>query len=369
MAKVPEETCLDKVQKDLFKSIFDESSEKMIVTGIDGKVCLANKSALALLGYKPEDIIGADIAGLMLKKDYKEFENLLKTITKAGIVRNYKFYLLTSKESIIRLFLTGVALGGESGKVSGYCIYLALANIDEWAALKDPQFFQSVAKKIGRLTSIGQLTSVFAHDIKNPLHVILSTSELLLSSGTLDEGLKTNMALIERNAQRASKIVKTLLDFSRSGICQLRPCCLNDISNYCLDLMESSLKPAKVKITKELGTVPRVFLDPHYLHSVVYNLLTNAVESLSGREGEITLRTLWDADKKTARLTISDSGRGMDQNMLADLFHPFFTTKETGTGLGLYLARQIMNEHSGEISVESEPGKGTRVELVFHKTA
>ncbi|MBU2573789.1 MAG: PAS domain-containing sensor histidine kinase [Elusimicrobia bacterium] len=369
MAKDPEETCLDKVQKDLFKSIFDESSEKMIVTGIDGKVCLANKSALDLLGYKPQDIIGAGISNLMLEKDREEFKNLLETVAKAGIVRNYKFYLLTSKKSIIRLFLTGVALGGGNGGVSGCCIYLALANTDEWAALKDPQFFQSVAKKIGRLTSIGQLTSVFAHDIKNPLHVILSTSELLLSSGVLDENLKTNMALIERNAQRASKIVKTLLDFSRSGICQLRPCCLNDISDYCLSLLESSLKSAKVKLTKELGTVPKVFLDPHYLHSVVYNLLTNAMESMAGREGEITLRTLWVADKKTARLIISDNGRGMDRNMRANLFHPFFTTKDTGTGLGLYLARQIMNEHSGEISVESEPGKGARVELVFHKIA
>lgn len=368
MAKTPDDACAGKVQKDLFKSIFDEAAEKMIVTGQDGKVCLANKSALDLLGYKPEDIIGSDISGLMLEKDREEFRNLLKTVAKAGVVRNYKFYLLTSKESIIRVFLTGVALGG-AGAVSGYCLYLTLANTDEWAALKDPQFFQAVARKISRLTSIGQLTSVFAHDIKNPLHVILSTSELLLSSGTLNEDLKANMGLIERNAQRASKIVKTLLDFSRSGICQLRPYSPNDISDYCLGLMESSLKPAKVRIVKELGTVPKVFLDPHYLHSVVYNLLTNAVESMSGREGEITLRTRWDADKKTAHLSITDSGRGMDDKMLANLFQPFFTTKETGTGLGLYLARQIMNEHSGEISVFSEPGKGTCVELTFRKIA
>lgn len=369
MAKGQEDACAGKVQKDLFKAIFDEAAERMIVTGVDGKVCLANKSALALLGYRAEDIIGSDISGLMLEKDREEFQNLLKTVAKAGVVRNYKFYLLTSKDSIIRLFLTGVALGGGEGGVSGYCVYLSLANTDEWAALRDPQFFQSVARKISRLTSIGQLTSVFAHDIKNPLHVILSTSELLLSSGTLDEGLKANMGLIERNAQRASKIVKTLLDFSRSGICQLKPYSLNDVSDYCLGLMESSLKPAKVRVMKDLGQVPKVFLDPNYLHSVVYNLLTNAVEAMSGREGEIRLLTRWDEDKKTAHLSITDGGRGMDHKMLSNLFQPFFTTKETGTGLGLYLARQIMNEHSGEITVASEPGKGTTVELVFRKIA
>jgi two-component system sensor histidine kinase AtoS len=122
-------------------------------------------------------------------------------------------------------------------------------------------------------------------------------------------------------------------------------------------------------VARELNETPKVFLDPHYLQSVVYNLLTNALESVGEKEGRVELKTLWDPDKKEVRLIISDDGRGMDRNMLEHLFQPFFTTKETGTGLGLYLARQIMNEHSGEISVRSEPGKGARVELLFRKIA
>lgn len=358
-----------RLQRSLFRSIFDESSEKMIVLDGAGLVSLANKTALELLGYGPSDIVGREISGLILEKDRAEFSALLATAAGAGVVRNYKFYLLNSRRSLIRFFLTVMALNDEKGALEGYCVYLALAGTEEWAALKDPHFFQTVARKLGRLTSMGQLTSVFAHDIKNPLHVILSTSELLLSSGKLDEELNTSMVMIERNAKRASRIVKTLLDFSRTGICQLRPYSVNEIAEYCLGLFESSLKTSKVRVVRDLGDTPKVFLDPHYLHSVVYNLLTNALEAVGGREGRVELKTLWDPDKKEVRLVISDDGRGMDRNMLDHLFQPFFTTKETGTGLGLYLARQIMNEHSGEINVRSGPGKGARVELVFRKTA
>ena len=367
MKNTIEDSGQHKLQRSLFRSIFDESSEKMLVIDRAGLVSLANKSTLELLECEVSAIVGRDISGLMLEKDRPEFSALLATAAKAGVVRNYKFYLLNSKGSIVRFFLTVAALYGDKGEPEGYCVYLALASTEEWAALKDPHFFQTVAKKLGRLTSMGQLTSVFAHDIKNPLHVILSTSELLLSAGKLDEEVKPSIVMIERNAQRASRIVKTLLDFSMSGICQLRPHSVNEIAQDCLGLLESSLKTSKVSVASELNETPKVFLDPHYLQSVVYNLLTNALESVGQTEGRVELKTLWEPDKKEVRLTISDTGRGMDRNMLDHLFQPFFTTKETGTGLGLYLARQIMNEHSGEISVRSAPGKGTRVELVFRK--
>ncbi|MBI4657221.1 MAG: PAS domain S-box protein [Elusimicrobia bacterium] len=356
------------LKESLFDSLFDASSEKMMVIDPDGVVRFINKAALEILGYERADIIDKNFKTLIIEKDYAEFDNFLSSVRELEIVRNYKFYLLTLQKSIIRLFLTGVLLG-DRGVCAGYCISLSPVYPDEWIALKDPHFFQMVAKKLGRLTSVGQLTSVFVHDIKNPLHVILSTAELVLSFENLDDDLKNSMALIERNAARASRIVKTLLDFSKSGICQLRPYSLNEIVDYCLGLLESSLKTSRVNISRDMQDVPKVFLDPHYLHSVVYNLLTNAVEALPEKSGKILIRTGLDPAKNEAALTISDNGVGISPNMLSHLYQPFFTTKETGTGLGLYLARQIMNEHSGRISIESKPGKGTTVSLIFTKIA
>jgi PAS domain S-box-containing protein len=359
------DTAIDHLKEGLFKTIFDNSSERMLVLDANNTIKFANKSFLNLLEYAPGDVVGHDVKILFVEKDYKEFEKFLETVSKNQVVRNHKFYLLTSKKSIIRLFLTAMLIADESQNAFGYFITISPVYPDEWSALKDPYFFQSIARKLSRLTSIGQLTSVFVHDIKNPLHVILSTSELLQSADNLDENSKSSVALIDRNVKRASKIVKTLLDFSKSGACQLRPCLVNEIIDYCLGLLDSSLKTSRVAIVKEFDNVPKVFLDPHYLHSVVYNLLSNAAESLPEKNGEIRIKTTWDKDKEEVGLIISDNGSGINPNVLSNLFTPFFTTKETGTGLGLYLAKQIMNEHSGKILVESKHGIGTKVTLVF----
>ncbi|MCG2724891.1 MAG: ATP-binding protein [Elusimicrobia bacterium] len=357
---------LDEIKGSLFKTLFDDSFEHMMVIDKSLNVCLVNKSVLNLLGYPLVDLIGKNFKTLLLSKDHSEFDKFLNTVNRNKTVKNYKFYLLTFQRSIVRLFLSaGVLKDGDD--ICGYCISISPAHPDDWSALKDPQLFQTVAKKLGRLTSIGQITSVFAHDIKNPLHVILSTSELLLSAENLDENIKNSVSLMERNAKRASKIVKTLLDFSRSGMCQLRPYSINEVVEYCFELIESPLKIMNVEIKKELENVPNVFLDPNYLNSVVYNLIANAMESLPEGGGEISIKSVYDKAANEVRLTIADTGKGIDANVLANIFHPFFTTKEKGTGLGLYLARQIMSEHSGKILIESKPRKGTIVTLIFSK--
>lgn len=363
-----QESQLHSLQRSLFRSVFNESTERFLVLDAAGVIRLVNNSALELLGYKSEDVVGKGVSTLVLEKDAEELEGFLKAVAESGELRNYKFYFLTSRQSIIRLFISIKALRDEAGGVEGFRLALSLVYPDEWAALRDPHFFQGVARKLGRLTSVGQLTSIFAHDIKNPLHVILSTAELMLSSGELPAESRESLELIERNAQRASRIVKTLLDFSRSGICQLRPCSLNDIAEHCIGLISSSLKTSRISVKQELGKVPKVFLDPHYLNSVVYNLLNNSAEALGPEGGEIVVAT-GQKEPGEVCLRITDNGRGMEPGVLSSIFQPFFTTKENGTGLGLYLARQVMNEHSGRISLDSRPGKGTAVTLCFTKLA
>jgi len=334
-----------------------------------GVIRLANNSALELLGYKEEEVVGKGVSALVLEKDAAELEGFLKGVAESGELHNYKFYFLTARQSIIRLFISIKALRNDEGYTEGFRLALSLVYPDEWAALRDPHFFQGVARKLGRLTSVGQLTSIFAHDIKNPLHVILSTAELMrLRRRTAGRVPGRAWSSSSATPTRASRIVKTLLDFSRSGICQLRPCSVNDIADHCIGLLASSLKTSRVSVKKELGDVPKVFLDPHYLNSVVYNLLNNAVEALGPDGGEIVVAS-GQKEPGEVCLRITDNGCGMEPATLSSLFQPFFTTKENGTGLGLYLARQVMNEHSGRISLDSKPGKGTSVTLCFTKLA
>lgn len=363
------EPAVTPLHRSLFNAIFFNAQEPMLVLDRALNVLLVNGSALKLLGWADQLLKGRPASVLVLEKDLGEFSDLAELAAKNGVVRNYRFYMLTAAKSIVRLFLTVQALKDETGAVNGFCFYLSPVSPDEWSALKDPHVFRNAARKLGRLTSIGQLTSMFAHDIKNPLHVILSTSELMRAQEGQPEQVRSGAELIERNARRASKIVKTLLDFSRSGMCRLEPYSVQAAADYALELIDSSLKAAKVGVEKEALEAPKVFLDPHYMHSVIYNILNNSAQALAGRQdGVIKVSTGWLAAEKEVYLTISDNGPGLEPSMLENLFQPFFTTKENGTGLGLYLARQIMEEHGGRILVTSPDGGGASVSLRFSKT-
>lgn len=357
------------IHRSLVDAVFFKAQEPMLVLDRDLTVLLVNNSALRLLGWEGQDISGKPASALVLEKDLRDFTELTELAARNSVVRNYRFYMLTASKSIARIFLTLQALKDEGGAVNGFCLYLSPVSPDEWSALKDPHVFKNAARKLNRLTSMGQLTAMFAHDIKNPLHVILSTSELLGAQEGQPEGVKANAELIERNARRASKIVKTLLDFSRSGMCRLEPYSVETAAESALELIDSSLKAAKIKVERKFARAPKVFLDPHYMHSVIYNLLNNAMQALDGAaEGRISVTTGWSESDKEVFLTIADNGPGLEPAMMENLFQPFFTTKESGTGLGLYLARQIMDEHGGRILVASSPEGGAMISLRFRKT-
>ncbi len=363
------ENQLQALQRSLLEAVFLRSQDPMLVLDRSLNVALINSGAMKLLGWSGQPVAGKPVSELVLEKDLREFEELTEKAVKSGTVRNYRFYMLTSSKSIVRLYLTVQALKSEPGELTGFCLYLSQVSPDEWSALKDPHVFRNAVRKLNRLTSMGQLTSMFAHDIKNPLHVILSTSELLRAQEGQPEAVRNGAELIERNARRASKIVKTLLDFSRSGACRLEPYSVETAAESALELIDSAAKASKVKLEKKFRKTPKVFLDPHYMHSVIYNVLNNAVQALSGSDkGVAEVSTGWLEDDKEVFLNVSDNGPGLEPGMLENLFRPFFTTKETGTGLGLYLARQIMDEHGGRILVSSSPDGGALVSLRFKKT-
>lgn len=363
-----EESAEHPVYRSLFDAVFFRAQEPMLVLDSSLTVLVVNNSAAKLLGWESRDIKGKPVSELVLEKDLKDFKELTELAVKNGVVRNYRFYMLTPSRSIVRLYLTVQALRGDDGGTNGFCLFLSQVSPDEWSALKDPHVFKNAARKLNRLTSMGQLTSMFAHDIKNPLHVILSTSELLRAQEGQPEAVRSGAELIERNARRASDIVRTLLDFSRSGMCRLEPYPVETAAERALELIDSAVKAAKVRVEKRFDKTPKVFLDPHYMHSVVYNIMNNALQALDGvPDGRVTISSGWVEAEKEVFLTIADNGPGLEPAMMENLFQPFFTTKENGTGLGLYLARQIMDEHGGRILLSASPEGGAVVSLRFRK--
>jgi two-component system NtrC family sensor kinase len=214
-----------------------------------------------------------------------------------------------------------------------------------------------------KLSSLGKLSASIAHEINNPLAGILTFAKLV--SRTLAEGppddvrrasLQKNLALIERETQRCSHIVKSLLDFARERPLQPKSLDPRAPLEEALSLVENQFKTQGIAIERDLGDVPEVVADFGQLRQAFVNIAMNACDAM-GTKG--TFRVSARDAGGEVELVLADTGPGIPPDRISKIFDPFFTTKEKGTGLGLSVVYGIVQKHGGSISVESEVGRGT----------
>lgn len=213
-----------------------------------------------------------------------------------------------------------------------------------------------------KMASIGTFSSGIAHEINNPLNNIsLSTDTLLEEYESLDEKeIKEILDDIMAQTERASKIVRNLLDFSRAQSSDMKALYIDFILHKTTNLIANELNIHKITLTKEIADMlPQVNADLQQLQQVFLNLIINAEQAI-GDHGTITVRAT-ETDKGYVRTDISDTGPGISQEHLEQIFDPFFTTKEAGkgTGLGLAIVYGIVKKHGGYIEVTSKLGEGT----------
>ena len=220
-----------------------------------------------------------------------------------------------------------------------------------------------------KLATVGQLVSGVAHELNNPLTSIAGLSEFLLEQKELGPNDRGHLKVIHEQADRAGRIVRNLLTFARKGPAERARLDLNDLLQRTLLLMSYDLKLKDIEVQKDLAAVlPDVAGDRHALQQVVLNLLTNATQAVLGNEAGrprvIRLQTWFDGQ---VYARISDSGPGIPESAMSQLFTPFFTTKEPGqgTGLGLSITYSIIEAHGGRIVAERPPegGAAFRLEL------
>ena len=210
-----------------------------------------------------------------------------------------------------------------------------------------------------KLASIGQLSAGLAHEINNPLGVILGYVRLMKRSPSAsdDEALR----VIEEEVLQCQGIVKGLLDLARPQKLSLEPVDLDALLRDCAERLCVTEGAAKLRMVFPRGPAPVLARgDEAKLRQVVVNLLTNAVDA-TPEGGEITLLAAYEGRRAVA--TISDSGPGIPEALRGKLFEPFFTTKPRGTGLGLAIAHAIVDAHGGELRFDPAPAVGARVTL------
>jgi two-component system NtrC family sensor kinase len=222
---------------------------------------------------------------------------------------------------------------------------------------------QETLVRAEKMSSLGKLAASVAHEINNPLAGILTFAKLV--SRTLAEGppddarravLQRNLALIERETQRCSEIVRNLLSFARERPIQPKPMDPRAAIEEALSLLASEARTQNIQVERDLSQVPDVLADAGQLRQAFLNIAINACEAM-GAAGKLRVTTR--ADAEAVEIAFEDTGPGIPPERLPHVFDPFFTTKEKGTGLGLSVVYGIVERHGGVVEVRSEVGRGT----------
>ncbi len=354
-------------------------SDSLILIDTDGKIIEENNAALSLLGYSKKEITGSPAK--MLFKDNKiqfpdekeEFINkhqiFLHTKNGEDIPASFSISKMKDKEGNLLGF---VGVGGDMREIlrlqereREFTVEKAKAD----ALLERAQELQEAYDKLKatqamllqseKMAAVGQLAGGVAHEINNPMGVILGFAQSIVKRIKEDNPLYMPLKSIEREAVRCRKMVVDLLTFSRTVKSQAESIDINQTIDETLSLIESQTKLMNIKIKREYETgLPAVTAYKNQIQQVIVNLCNNAIDAMPAG-GKIIIATKRIEQKII--IEISDTGKGMSEEIKKHIFEPFFTTKESGkgTGLGLSLCYEIIKKHNGTIEVESEIDKET----------
>lgn len=212
---------------------------------------------------------------------------------------------------------------------------------------------------------VGRLASAIAHEVRNPLNYINLTLDHLRTAFAPEDLKKREtferLALqLKAEVARINTRISEFLNYSRPRELELRPLDLRAAAEDALKMVEVKAAESNIETRVEQAMdVPLVMADADALRSVFTNLIINGMQAIDGEGGRLTITISAEADKKGARIEVTDTGRGIAPEDISKVFEPYFSTKDTGTGLGLAIVKKAVDDHGGTISVKSKQGAGT----------
>ena len=271
-------------------------------------------------------------------------------------------YALNQYAEIIVFFLVGTVTGVLADRGRKQRLELETASERLAKVNRELQDSFEQIKRADRLSAIGQLSASLAHEIRNPLAAIDGAANLIESPRTSEEIRNGSLAIIHKEIQRLNKLLTNLLDFARPRQPAFRDVEPGRLIDSIINLAGHSAEQKGITLRKEVAQqVPAFECDPEQMKQVILNLTINAVQAMTG-PGEVLLSAQqWDS---SILVSVRDHGPGVDEENIEKIFNPFFTTKETGTGLGLSVVYQIVSQHGGVVKAERNGDGGMTFSVV-----
>ena len=356
----------------LSRSLIEHLPLRIFLKDRNGVYLRCNPSYANDLGIAPEAVIGKDDFDFHprdLAEGYRADE---QAVIADGVTKDLEErHLLAGEERWVRTIK--VPYRDEQGQIIG--VLGIFDDITERRKTERQKLsLETQLRQNQKLESIGTLAGGVAHEINNPINGIMNYAQLVLDKLGPDSPVAEYAGEIIHETERVAEIVRNLLSFARQEKQEHSPARLADIVAHTLSLIRSIIRKDQITVEVDVpGDLPKVKCRSQQIQQVLMNLMTNARDTLNERYPDfdedkilrVTAREFEKEGRTWIRTTVEDHGAGIAPEVLARIFDPFFTTKprDIGTGLGLSVSHGIVQDHHGELHVESEPGQYTRFHL------
>ncbi len=341
-----------------YRQIFEGSKDGIIVTDCEGLVVDVNNAGIELFGCKNrrEFMRNVTIHDFFVHQEARN--NFLVRMEEQGFVKDFEALFRKRDNAEFEVLITATLQRNEQKQG---CLYECIVR-----DISERKSMEMQIRQAEKLASIGQLAAGVAHEINNPLSIILGYTGLLLKENQ-DTRLTGDLEIIRNNAGMCKKIVEDLLNFSRQTDTRFERADIAETVASVIDVLEGEFSGKGIEIITDFAAdVPLVPMSVDKIRQVCLNLMINAAQAIEG-EGTIRVVTRYRRRENKVLITFTDTGCGIPCKIQHKIFEPFFTTKEPGqgTGLGTSVSYGIIEEHGGEIAFSSEEGKGTTFRILL----
>jgi PAS domain S-box-containing protein len=342
---------------DFQKNLIEGSIDGIVATDDRENIVIFNEGAEKIFGYTCEEVIGKmDVAKLYPPGHSKKVWEVLNGdgYGGAGKLANYETTILNSAGNEVPVWLSASIIY-DQGKALGTVMFI-----------QDLTERKSLEKKVlesERLATIGLGVAYISHEIKNPLMVISGFAQQVLRGIGQDDKSKEKLEIIITEVKRLEGFLSDISDFTKLSKPKECMASINSVLEEVSTLFEQEFDVHHIAFDKSIDPhIPETFFDPKQIKQVLINIVKNSVEAMP-KGGKLSIESRLKDD--CIEILISDTGKGIAPQNLTDIFNPFVTTKPKGTGLGLAISRKIIDDHQGEVFLQSKLGEGTVCTIIL----